>query len=375
MDAATQRDALLEHRLAVAKGFPPLAPEYTLLDLLEVLVERWRTLLAAFVITLLIGLPTALSRPDVYAYTTSIEIGNRVAGDNTVPLESSEAVLAKLKESYVPLAVHALENSNAIGTGKFDVDARVPKSSQMVVLSSRGGMNDSAYRLLHTKVVEYLRADHDRMMSVIKKELELKAATAAREQAKLQDDAQMLERQLRRINTEQSLVSKEVSAVGELIASAGEQRERALREAKDEPRAMTLLMLTDEVRQNRVRLSQLERRGQVELPNEKDQLAKLLADKQRGAAEQTSRIENIRLQIQNLQETRVVAPAMRSPEPVGIGKSVVVMATVFAGLVFGILAVFGAHLYARVRSNLDRRAPEADVAKVGRLAAETKAAA
>lgn len=62
-----------------------------------------------------------------------------------------------------------------------------------------------------------------------------------------------------------------------------------------------------------------------------------------------SKIEILELQLANLLNTREVSPPMKSVQPTGTGKKLVVTLAVFAGIIFAIFAAFFAEFIGRVK--------------------------
>lgn len=333
-------------------------------DLLAIAAQHWRVILAIAATATCVALLLAIMQPLRYTYVTLIEIGTRFLADRVVPLESPDTVLTKLTANYTPRAIHEFEERNAWNRACLNVDARVPKNSQLLMLNSVGTSEDEpACAALHEAIVQYLREDHSRTMAVVKKELEIKIDEASHSLERLQDEARMIEGQLKRIGAEQRLVALETSAARELVTTATAHREQMVREASNETRAMALLMLTNEVRQNRLRLTELERRSTVELPNEKEKLTVSLAEKRRSQTEQQTRIESLKLQMDNMQETRAVMSVVRSLKPAGLTKSIVIAMGLTIGLVLGVLVALVVH-HSRRKSITYRDASAADARAV-----------
>jgi hypothetical protein len=329
------------------------SPGVSLVDLWSILYRRRRIAAGIFAVVVIVGGVLAFTSPRSYSFTTSIETGARLlADDRLAPIESTETVVAKIKESYIPLALQDALKRDASFTS-VDLDASIPKNSQLIVLRSRGPIESGqTYVELHRAVLRYLTADHDRILAVIRNGIELTMADATRKVGQLRDEARRVQGQINRVTQDEALVLKEIGIMNGLVATATENRDKAVRETKDEAHAMTLLMLTDEIRQSRVRLMQLERRVSVELPNERDTLLKLVADNQRAQAEQAKLIESIQLQLTNLHETRAVTPTMQSLRPVGTSRSTMLGLWAVVGLVAAVLGALVVHSYSSTRDRM-----------------------
>jgi len=330
--------------------------EFSLVDLGAVVYRRRYLILGFLGLALVIGGIAAWVKPYTYGYSTSIEIGTRLSAGSVVPLEPIDTVLTKIKENYIPLVLRDARNDHAPASNGAGINAEVPRNSGLIVLRSTGGREENAtHARLHDAVVRHLVADHNRTVTVLRSNLELKVAEAVNKRAEMQDEGRLLEAQITRMGEDERLVLNEVKAMNQLITTAEAARLRALRETNDETRAMMLLMLMDEMRQNRTRRLELEKRAIVELPNERDALRKFLADNQRARSDQEKIIENVRLQITNLQETHAIAPTQQSLAPVGIRRAYILGLSIILGLIAGLIATFVVQTYGNVKRNLKER--------------------
>lgn len=334
-------------------------------NLAELCAIVWERKLVVIAIVAFVTLATALAtlgKPPRYSYVTSIEVGMRGKEGKFVPLESPEAVMAKIKESYIPLVLREATETGGSSMKQNDLSAAIPKNGQIVVLKSSGTYEEKALHVsLHNRVLQYVLADHKRTVDLIKKELDHSLIEASNALEHLKDEESLLRAQLSRLGEDVSLTLKEIRATEELISLAMENRERAIREAGNDLRAMALLMLADEIRRNRVRMTELERRAKIDLPNERDKLNKLLADKQRERIDMRSKIERIKLEMANVHETRAIAPTIQSINPIGIPKSIIMSLAVLLGLFVGVVAALFVHSIRKgqnVRAHVNERVME-----------------
>lgn len=344
------------------------------ISLVDLALAVWRHRRPAFFTILtfaVLGIAAALLLPKKYAYTTTIEIGARIEGDKTVPLELPDTTLAKIKESYIPLARQEYLKAHAGEDRVFKIEARIPKGSQLIVLESTAREQDGpVYQHIQAQVVQDLVADHNRVFNVIRSNAELAKQRAVRDLDVLKDGEQFLLAELKRIDQSAALLKQQIADTNALIEAAQKNRAKAVSEARDEARAMTLLMLDNEVQQNRTRVAMLDERLQVGLAERRDSLNNQLRENRRNQSIQESEIQRLALQIENLQETRAVLASMKSFEPVGISRSMIAVLSVFLGGFMGLLLVFGLEFRDRVREGLGRAAPDevsAAAAQVGTL--------
>lgn len=323
-----------EHR-----SLSTVVDEANFFDLWLVLARRKWVLAAVIVISVVVGLTWALLTPSSYIITTPVEVGT--FSNASDPIESIETVRVKLVDGYIPQVLHEHFKENPSDTNRYQIKAEVPRNSLVLVLRSKGSADQvGGYIALHKNVVSRLVQDHKRIQDVLRKDLEIKIENRKQNLAELKDRAKILRTLLGRLEDERKLLAKEIDYLTQTIVTADQNRRSQIEEVStDVPGAMTLLMLTNEFRHSRTRLTELERRISVGLANERDDLLKRLADNQRAQTEEQVQIEKLRLQLENMRETRAVLSPMRSLEPVGLGKKAIVVLSALIGLFLGILAV------------------------------------
>lgn len=429
-----------------------------LVDLWLELSKRKVIILASVVLALIAGLLIALALPTKYSYSTSLEIGTKLvhdgAGDATTLIEKPETVLAKIQESYIPLAQQQYRHNHAGDERVYKIEARAPKGSQLIVLQAKGSEEDTPAYLQHLQMVtDYVIKDHQRVMNIERgrlntqlalakiqldeltdpstlatqqKRLEAQLSSAnikldelkdprvlavprqklegqlAREKKKLvdlKDQAQLVKSRYGRLAETDKLLKQQIADLEAQIGSALKRRDQAIGSVNTDAAAMTMLLIDNEIQQNRTRLAALQERLQVtqqdqrqkleeqlaangreqevqskvitqinselsrldignqrallrqqpEIGKLKEQIAKLTADHQRAIARQKQTVAQIENRLNNFQQTRALAPPMRSLEPTGPGKSLIVLLALLLGLMIGVFAAFFAAFLDRVK--------------------------
>ena len=260
---------------------PNVSGEVKFIDIGAAVVRR-KFIIGAFVLVFAaVGLFHAFYKEPVFEYTTIIEIGNRyVVSKNDLNgrfelIEPIDTVRAKVANGYIAqvLLEHVKKTNDK---GKYDIKADVPKNSQILILGSRGiADNEAVYEALHEAIADRIRQDHLRVQGALRKDLE-----------------ERLDLQLR-----------------------------------------SLMELRQHAKRFDAKLEQLERKAELPTREMSYLTALRLADNQRAQAEIINLIDNVRLQLVNMRETKTVVSPMRSLEPIGLRKE---MSVLFAGL-FGLL--------------------------------------
>lgn len=328
--------------------------EINLVDLWLVLVKRKNVLMGVTILCLIAGLSYAFFVPPKYQYSTSIEIGTQLTDGKLTVVESPETVLAKVQESYIPivrqeyLVAHPELKSVAV------VEARVPKDSQIVVITSEGPEEEAEmHKVLQQAIVDRMKKDHGRNIDVLRKEAEVLQHQAVAKLEELKDAEQLILSREGRLSDISEILRKRLTEVQDDLKQTKENRLKATREVKTESRAMTLLMLDSEIRQSREMLAQIDERLNIKVAEEKDLIKKNLADNKRAQATQEDNIAKLNIQLANLSETRSLLPPLRSPEPVSPSKVMVILISLILGLMFGVLIAFFTEFLSKVPRQAD----------------------
>ena len=120
---------------------------------------------------------------------------------------------------------------------------------------------------------------------------------------------------------------------------------------------MTLLMLDNEVRENRKRLADLQQQLQIGLADERDTLQSAVQENQRNQVLQQAEVQRLDQQLKNLKQTRAVVLGMKSLKPVGISRSLIVLLGILLGGLMALLVPLMLEFLGRVRDGLNSEPP------------------
>lgn len=347
-----------------AERMAPLAPlaaddEISLVDLARVIWRHRRGALATFVVIAASGLAAAALLPKKYTYTTTVEVGSRVKDDRIVPIEAPDAALAKLRESYIPRERRRYLEAHPDARGTFKLAARLPAGSQLLVLEAAGPERSAAaYKAVQEQVVQALEADHARLFQNQRSAVELDKQRAEQNLQTLIDEETVLKARLGRLESKAQLLDQQIADTRAQIDNATANRSRAAVGAPDAARAMPLLMLDNEVRENRTRLAELQRQRQIDLAEERDRLDNALRENRRDRALQQAELRQLDLQLENLQETRAVVLGMQSLEPVGTSRALIVLLGILFGSLLALLMPLLLEFAHRVRESVAAQGPD-----------------
>ena len=147
--------------------------EIGIIDLAMVLVHRKVLIAVIFMIFIASGVAVALYTPKAYSYSLTIEIGSQIINGSVISFESPQALLAKLKHSYIPKTLSKHRQSHPDDKNKYKIKSSVPSGSNITLLEINGtkDQEDTIKELLQT-ISQYAIADHDRIFKTIKIDLE-----------------------------------------------------------------------------------------------------------------------------------------------------------------------------------------------------------
>jgi len=235
----------------------------------------------------------------------------------------------------------------------------VPKDSQLIILESEGkAAQEPNHRQVQAQVVAALINDHSRMFNLLRSGIELEKQQALRGLDELKDSERFLLTDLKRLDLSGDLLRQQIEDANSLIEAAVKSRAQAIREANDEARAMTLLILDNEVQQNRARLADLDERFQIGLAQRRDGLNNKLRDNLRQQGIQDAAIQRLELRMRNLLETRAEVTGLKSLEPVGLSRAAMAVLGILLGGFLGLLAAFGLEFRDRFGIALDEMSSE-----------------
>lgn len=429
-----------------------------LVDLWLELARHRAIIFSSVALALLAGLLIAFLLPQKFNYSTSIEIGSiseaNTAGETARLIDQPDTVLAKIKESYIPLVQQQYRASHPTDHSLYKIDARSPKNSLLIVLEAKGTESNGPAYLEHLQAItDHLLKDHQRVMNIYRGRLNGQLALAklkldeiadpstlateqknlegqltaerlnqaelsdprmlavprqvlenklAREQKNLddlKDQATLIKSRYQRLDETDALLKKQISDLDEQIKSALSRRQQAIGNMTNESAAMSMLLIDNEIQQNRTRLAALQERFQIDQQNlrqeleEKiaanlreqgvqdkvinktrselsrlaidnqraqqrqqpeiakleEQLKKLKADNLRAIERQKQEITEIETQLTNIQPTHAITPPMQSLQPSGPGKAIIIILALILGLLLGVFAAFIASFLSKVK--------------------------
>jgi len=187
---------------------------------------------------------------------------------------------------------------------------------------------------------------------VMKRALEADQLYAKNRLSELQDQAALLKIQEERLGETAKLLTSQIADMRNLITESRNNRRQAVKEVTGEVKAMTLLLIDNEIQQYQKRLSELEEQLAIGIANDRDKIRIAMADNLRVQDEQREKIQDTIAKISEIRQTQAMTPTMRSLEPVGTGRAMTVMISVILGLILGVMAVFTAEFLKKAKAQM-----------------------
>ena len=331
--------------------------EISLVDLWLVIKKRKKIIYYSVIVFTLLSLLFALTRADKYQYKTTIEIGTKVVNGEFKKIESPSTALAKLNESYIPLVLseyvrkHDPEHKN-----KYEIKARIPKNSEIIVLESKGREDQEAvYTQLLNQAAQKINQDHQDIIRLIQKNIDIEINKLSSQVQAYNDEIGLLTSKLKRQDEVAKLVKQEINNTDAILKSAVKNKQKAINEVKDESKALTLMLLNSEIRKAQEDSARLKEKLYVDVAETKDSLNKKIRDLKRKISSVHDQQSKLALEKESIKETSALLLPMKSLETVNVVWEIIVVVGAGIGFFVGVMFVFIAVFLQKVRSAEDEQ--------------------
>ncbi len=389
--------------------------ELTLTDIALILLRYKYIIISFFVFGIILGAFGYLMKTPTYSYYVNLEIGKifpltDLNKDNIAfkPLEERSSILAKLKDVYIPGALYSSKNAKNNKKNKLNIKVEMPRKSNIVKIETRtkpenekharSTLEKIALRLVedhNVKQLFFLRIPLEKMLEKTRMELKRlsepsyiksKVENYKNQIIKMQHSIKQLENdkklilfRIENISKKEAILRRKLDYLTRHIASADSLRRKSIAEVKDEAHAMTLLLLNNEIRHNQAQKTKTEEQLYIEIPEQRERLQKSLEDIDRKIKRLMSSIKSAKLQIEKITadykhdleharwritiiekqlknidalKTRLVAPPMRSLDPVGLKPVHYALAGPLFGMFAGIMLAFMLEFASRIKARM-----------------------
>jgi LPS O-antigen subunit length determinant protein (WzzB/FepE family) len=322
--------------------------EISLIDLFVVLARHRHLMALTFVAVVALGLAVAFAKPQSYAYTSSLQIARGASG----PVEAPATVTAKLNESYIPYTLQQEESRN--GFASIRLDASVSQNSDVVVMKSSGPLAEEERHLaLHRAVAERLMQDHERELANARSLLQSEISRVNAQFTRLQGEQELIRSRTARLDEQETLLQKQLADVAANITATAGARDELLARPGSESRTMSLVFLDSELTRLREREAMLSEQLLNGINAQRDNLKARELDNLRQQMDMGEKLVQFNLRLEGMRATQGITPPLRSLQPVGTGKALILAVALVAGLVLAVLAACLAEFTTRARSRLE----------------------
>ena len=189
--------------------------EISLIDLVNVFVKRKMLFLSVMMLVTFLGLLYALSKPVVYSYFVSVEIGRSGGG----LVESVDTLFNKINKHYIPVNTNKFMEQYSDKRGLPSIMVSKEKESNMIFLETKGMLDDQSIHFeFINSLVNDIISDHQRLSSVYRKELELSSEQVNNAIKRLKDEEQLLISQKARMKDKESFLRKRILLIQKSLA-------------------------------------------------------------------------------------------------------------------------------------------------------------
>lgn len=305
--------------------------EVNLMDLLLLPIRQGVIFWGLLAASTIGGIVAAYTIPVRYLYTTTVEIGL----ENGLPLESTNAVIAKVKDGYIPVVTSEWQRKEPDWV-KPDIAIHSPKHSNLLVLEITASEEESKKAVAFGQVVvEMVLSDHNRAFSVMQKEYAAMVSQTESALRGLRENTVFIAAQIKRVDTNTRVLESQLADIKrKLVGTTGSSP------------------LMNERYQ--MRAAELEERLYIDLPKQKSDLGIAITRNNLDQVELSDNLEKFRTKLAKSRGTRQIVPLTRKQEA-GLDRGTTIFLAVFLGVVLALVASLIAE---RVRGAIsDRRAP------------------
>lgn len=286
--------------------YPPMAypqgDEINLLDIWRILAKRKKMVIVISLLITLAGSAYAILKPEIYAYTTAIQIGSVFANGKEEPVDEVKNAESKIKEVYIASVLSDFYRENPGQAKNIKINASVPKDSEILIISGKcSEIQAPIYQELINKVSAKLVKNHNEKIKESRSQLSEQIANAKKRLELLENNEKELNKRI-------------------------ESFDKTFKAAPIDNSSVTVLVITT-------------------LSNQKRQIS---IDKLSLQSEITEKESELSL----IQDSKLLYPVTKSIEPVSFDKKIMVIAFALAGFILGVFVALAWDFFEKVKGQL-----------------------
>ena len=362
-----------------------------------------------FLLILVVSITFALISKPKYEYTAVVEIGTIIKQTSTgsfiEPIDAPETVAAKLRHSYIPYVLNQHYRNNPANTHGYKFSVSVPKKSELVKIVAKGSeeFGDTYLQLLES-ILQQLKNDHKRLFEISHSKMEEQVVISQLDLAEMKNSKKKdllekgFEQQIKSIEIKltaiadqikleknkksrflktKALLEKQLKDLSKGINVSVANRSKAKIKIESSSDAMTLLLIDNEIQQYRNQMIALENRVYVDiankieesenkildlvrktefqrknLTNKKIEMQEQLENHSRSILKKEAHVKQVEVRLNNSKQTNALVKPMKSIEPVGVSKKLIVILSVFIGFFIAFISAFIHEFVSNLRKEL-----------------------
>lgn len=306
-------------------------------DVARILWARKKIIFITALIVAMVGFLFALTRSATYSFSTTVQIGTVSSGGKNELIESTDTALNKILSAYIPFVLAHFYEKQPEDGGRYKLNVSVPKKSDILIVDANGSINqEKIYKELIDNVVKKLISDHSRIINLKIKNFQVTIAHAENVFASSKDNATLIAANIARLEKTAELLRSQIAEKKRILADAVKNRDHV--NSNSATGAMSVLLIDSEIQRYQQLIDTLERNLLIDLNQQRNELEKSASDNLRDQRDLQNNIDQFKNELANMSNTKAIVPVMRSSDPVGISKKMILLITVVLAGLAGVFA-------------------------------------
>lgn len=329
--------------------------EIDLADLLVVLFKHRYVFLTCLVVFLLAGIAAAIVHKPKYNYSVSVQIGqvSNPSQTSIIPIEDPKTAIAKINGGFIPEMLAEYRATHADDTRDYKFKVTNPDGSNLVVLETIGTATQQQLLSGFLKnIAERLITEENRQTEGVLQNLNAQLIAAKDKIVSLNDQIALQKSGIAGTDVAIRLAASEIKALNKHIETTTANRDAVTRGESRGDKSFTLLLLNNELTDDRKRLFDLMNQHDVTLPQQRATLETQIKNLQTQIQDQEGAVKQIQAQIDGVVNTHTISPPLKSLNPVGFSRALILVIAALAGIFVGFVGAFVAAMAGAVRDRI-----------------------
>jgi LPS O-antigen subunit length determinant protein (WzzB/FepE family) len=329
--------------------------EIDLADLLVTILRHKWYFVVTFAVLTLAGIYAAIVHTPKYEYSVSVQIGQVAQSGqaSAVLIEDPKTATAKITGGFIPQVLASYRDAHPEDLRDYKIDVSNPDNSNVLVLSTIGtSAQQSLLTGFLTEIGDRLVKEENRQTDSALKSLQQQLTVAQNKIKTLGDQIALTGKQIKGTNVAIKLAGDEMARLKKHIEETTHSRDAVIQGGSKADKSFTLLLLNNELINSRSQLFDLANTHDVTLPQQRATLNDQVKSIGRQITEQEGTVSQIQAQIEGVVETHTITPPLKSLNPVGFSRWMIVALAMLAGVFLGFAAVFIAAMGKAVQARM-----------------------